>query len=89
MKAKDITICPNPDCPVCALDAKIMEAVEAYQPDGPEPGAERCVGLAHAMARVLYDESKNADLAVERIVWLMGVTAKAYNRLATNDTRTQ
>lgn len=86
MKVEDISICPEPDCPVCALERKLLLEALAHKTHGPEPGAERCVALAHAMARIIYAESKgDAPLQFERIAWLAEVTAKAVRRLTAND----
>lgn len=49
-----IQICPVPNCPTCALTAKIMETLGPTDDLGTEVAATRIVVLAHALARTMY-----------------------------------
>lgn len=85
MNVKNIEICTEPDCPVCALTRQLMEVTERHTTTDGELNAERCVALSHAIARWIYAESKDPFRQVELISWLSDVTARAVSRLKAND----
>lgn len=94
--AKDIEICPDPDCECCATTRRLMEVLGPAVDLNDEEASERCTAITHALARTLYAHFRSTGklgdtvLAAEMVSFFAHKTMGALARCWGNDeTRVQ